>query len=213
MMLPCSILLAQIGAADTLVVSALRSPPLVREAIAGELGDPQARILTRQGAASVWLGRFQDTVYLLAVIPDSTPYWGDDFVISIDTRGDAAADPQHDDFQLAFRRHLDSSVVFRGRNRRWAYPRDDPDWRLGPERIGGGWSVDAREDQTGWVLLLKLDRAWFEGEHGRLPRLAFRIYDDSPAGWFAWPEHQGIAQSTIVEMTPSMWAPVRRLTD
>src|SRR4051812_46548312 len=71
------------------------------------LGEPTVRIQTRQGWATVWMLRASDTVFIAAAIPDSTPYWGDDFVVSLDTRGDAASSIQHDDFQLYFRRVLD----------------------------------------------------------------------------------------------------------
>jgi hypothetical protein len=173
------------------------------------LGSPRVRIPTRQGAALIWVLRARDTVFIAASIPDSTVYWGDDFIVSLDTRGDAAPDPQHDDFQLYFRRVLDSSVVFRGRNGRWEPPRADPDWRLGAERSGGGWEVAGRERRTRWDLLLRMDPAWFAGEAGRLPRIAFRIYDDSPSGWFAWPPPSGSTPHSQVEQAPSLWVPVK----
>lgn len=200
----------QLGLGDTLTIR-----PHDRAAQAGspidtvQLGPPQLRIPTRQGTALVWLLRFRDTVLVAASIPDSTPYWGDDFVLSLDTRGDAAPAPEHDDFQLYFRRSLDSSVVFRGRNGRWEPPRNDPDWRIGPDRSGGGWEVSGRDNLSGWNLLLRLDRAWFAGEAGRLPRVAFRIYDNDPSGWFAWPPPPGSAPHSSVERSPSLWAPVR----
>jgi hypothetical protein len=164
---------------------------------------------TGQGTAQIWLLRARDTVFLAARIPDSTHYWGDDFVVSLDTDGDGAASPQHDDFQLYFRRVLDSSVVYRGRNGRWEPPRDDPDWRLGSERAGGGWEVSANDGARGWTILVRLDPAWFGGESGRWSRIAFRIYDDSPGGWFSWPSPSKGAPPTTVERTPSLWAPVR----
>jgi hypothetical protein len=200
----------QVASTDTVVVGTLDRSPLpgaVSDSV--RYGRPQVRISTRQGTALVWLVRSGDTVFVAARIPDSTAYWGDDFVLSLDTRGDAAASPQHDDFQLYFRRVLDSSVVFRGRNGRWEPPRGDPDWRLGKERAGGGWEVSARDDSQAWSILVRLDPAWFAGEAGRLPRVAFRIYDDSPSGWFAWPRPQGAAPPSSVEQTPKLWAPIR----
>jgi hypothetical protein len=164
---------------------------------------------THQGTALVWLLRAADTFFVAASIPDSSPYWGDDFVVSIDTQGDGAPTPQHDDFQLYFQRTLDSSVVFRGRNGRWEPPRDDPDWRLGKDRSGGGWEVSAREGARGWNILVRLNPAWFAGESGRPPRIAFRIYDDSPSGWFSWPGPPHGAPVTLVERTPALWIPVK----
>lgn len=172
------------------------------------LGEPTIRIRTGQGTALVWLLRASDTVFVAASIPDSTPYWGDDFVLSLDTRGDGGPSPQHDDFQLDFRRVLDSSVVYRGRNGRWQPPWGDPDWRLGSDRDGGGWEVSARDCAQGWSILVRLDPAWFAGEGGHRARIAFRIYDDSPSGWYPWPSPQGSAP-TMVERAPYEWIPVR----
>jgi hypothetical protein len=157
----------------------------------------------------VWLLRATDTVYLAASIPDSTPYWGDDFVVSLDTAGDAADSPQHDDFQLYFRRTVDSSVIYRGRNGRWEPPRDDPDWRLGKDRSGGGWELIARNERGGWRILLQLHPAWFAGQSGRPARLALRIYDNVPAGWFPWPAPDDAEQPTQIERAPSRWIPVK----
>ena len=195
--------------ADTLKVRTIARPPRPDGRIDSvALGAPTVRIRTGQGTALIWLVRAADTTFVAARIPDSTPYWGDDFVLSFDTRGDAAATPQHDDFQLYFRRALDSSVVFRGRNGRWEPPRGDPDWRLGADRSGGGWEVSATNDNRGWTLLLRLDPAWFAGEAGRLPRVGFRIYDDSPSGWFSSPLPPPPEPATVVERTPASWNPV-----
>jgi hypothetical protein len=200
----------QVASTDTVVIRTLDSAPLPGEAADSvRYGRPQVRILTRQGTALVWLVRWADTVFVAASIPDSTPYWGDDFVVSLDTRGDGAPTLGHDDFQLYFRRVLDSSVVFRGRNGRWEPPRGDADWRLGSDRAGGGWEVSARDGVKGWSLLLRLDPAWLQGARGKLPRLALRIYDNDPQGWFAWPLPPGTAQPSSVEQTPSLWAPIR----
>jgi len=200
----------QAGLSDTIIVRplSLHAPPSLNDNPA-VLGSPQVQLKTGQGRVSVWLFRWRDTVFVRASIPDSTPYWGDDFVISLDTRGDAAPTPQHDDFQWYFRRAIDSSVVYRGRDGRWQPPRDDPDWRLGRERSGGGWQVDAAVERTGWTLLLRLEPGWLSGEAGSLPRIAFRTYDDAPAGWFSWPVAPPPLPATTVEQSPARWARLR----
>lgn len=199
----------QVGSGDTLVIRTVDHPPLPGEAIDSlRYGLPQVRIPTRQGTALVWLLRASDTVFVASSIPDTTRYWGDDFVLSLDTRGDGAPSPQHDDFQLDFHRVLDSSVVARGRNGRWQPPQDDPDWRIGPDRSGGGWEVSAGDGAGRWNLLLRMDPAWFAGEEGRLPRIAFRIYDDNPSGSYSWPRPRGSVPTTV-ERVPEEWAPVR----
>ena len=172
-------------------------------------GSPQVLIRTRQGIAKVWLLRSSDTLFVAAVLPDSSQYWGDDFVLSIDTRGDAAPSPQHDDFQWYFRRTLDSSIVYRGRNGHWEPPKGDPDWRLGPGRSGGGWEVSGHDAVNSWNLLLRLDPIWLVGAEGQLPRIAFRIFDNDPQGWFAWPLPNGVPQASSVEQRPELWVPMR----
>jgi hypothetical protein len=105
---------------DTLAIRAIPRPPPPGISIdSAQLGPPQVRLATGQGTAQIWLLRAADSFFVAARIPDSTPYWGDDFVLSLDTRGDAASSPQEDDFQWYLRRALDSSVVSRGRNGRW----------------------------------------------------------------------------------------------
>jgi hypothetical protein len=209
-MLLAAFVLLQALPDDTLRIRSSRDVPRPGEAVdSAGYGSPQLRLRTHQGTASVWLLRWQDTLFLAATIPDSTWYWGDDFVLSIDTRGDGGSSPQHDDFQWYVRRSVDSTVVFRGRNGRWEPPKGDPDWRLGRERSGGGWEMSARDGPNGWSVLLRLDPAWLAGAEGRLPRLAIRIFDNDPQGWFAWPYPKGIPQPSAVERIPDLWAPFK----
>ena len=197
-----SILLAlalQVGPGDTVPVRRVEAVPIDPGSSLSALGEPSVRIRTGQGDADIWLVRTRDSAYVVARIPDSTYYWGDDVVISLDVSGDRGRTPGHDDFQWYFRRALDSSVVYRGRGGRWEAPRGDPDWRLGPAREGGGWTVSAMGDAKGWSLILRLDAAWLEGASGRSPGIAFRIYDDSPGGWFAWPAPAAGRQPASIE--------------
>ena len=153
----------------------------------------------------VWLLRASDTVFIAASIPDSTPSWRDDFVLSLDTEGDAAPSPQHDDFQWDLHRVLDSSVIYRGRNGRWEPPRDDPDWRVGPERSGGGWEVGGSSATSGWSLLLRLDPAWFRGNGDHPVRLALRVFDAASNAWYSWPATKGQTPPTAIEQSPALW--------
>jgi hypothetical protein len=191
--------------AETLHVRpAAALPPPGRAAEA--LGDPQVRFA--DGRVRAWLVRVADTVGLYVAIADSGVSAADELVVSLDVAGDAAATPQHDDFQWQLRRTLDSSVVHRGRDGRWAPPRDDPDWRLGAERGGGGWEVAAAETADGWTVLLRLHPAFLAGEGGRRPALALRTYDGEPGGWYAWPAERRGAHPTTVERAPAEWLPV-----
>ncbi|HEY7028305.1 MAG TPA: hypothetical protein VH438_11890 [Gemmatimonadales bacterium] len=197
--------------ADTLRVrTAARAPVFDGRATAEEWGTPSSLIQRPGGIVRLWLVRWQESVYLAAEVEDSTYYWGDDLVISLDTRGDASPAPDHDDFQWYFRRMIDSSVVFRGQGGKWQPPRGDPDWRLGKDREGGGWEVRTENGPGGWSLELKLDPAYFhEAKAGSLPRMAFRVFDDSPQGWFIWPQATAAVQPTMLERRPDWWAPVQ----
>ncbi|HXI20097.1 MAG TPA: hypothetical protein VNH46_03380 [Gemmatimonadales bacterium] len=175
-----------------------------------EYGTPSIAIARPAGTVRIWLRREGDSVFIAADLPDSTWYWGDDLVISLDVRGAGGEAPGLDQFQWYFRRMLDSSVVDRGRDGTWHPPRDDPDWRLGGEREGGGWAVRSAERGTGWSLELRLDAAWFTEARNGAPRIAFRTYDDTRSGWYAWPSPPGLPSPTEVERRPSLWAVVAR---
>ena len=194
---------------DSIPIRALERPPAPAASIDSVLlGTPSVRIPTGQGTALVWLLRAADTVFVAVSIPDSTPSWRDDFVLSVDTDGDGAPAPQHDDFQWDLRRVLDSSVIYRGRNGRWEPPRADPDWRIGAERSGGGWQVSGSSTRSGWSLLLRLDPAWLLG-NGDVPvRLALRIYDAASNAWYSWPPPEGRAPAATVEESPALWLKV-----
>jgi hypothetical protein len=172
------------------------------------LGPPSVRVDTGGASAEVWLQRTGDTVGIRCWIPDSTPSWDDEMIVSLDVAGDAAPRPRHDDFQWALRRALDSSVVYRGRDGRWEPPRNDPDWRLGPEHSGGGWTVEAAERDGGWWLLLRLEGTWLAGESGRAPRLGLRVRDAGSSAWAAWPPPGPGAHPSAVEGSPAHWAPL-----
>jgi hypothetical protein len=171
-------------------------------------GPPQVRIPTRQGTASVWLLRAADTVFVAAWIPDSTRSWADALAICLALPGGAGPTPDHQDFQWSLQRTLDSSVVYRGRAGRWEPPLDDPDWRLGRAREGGGWEVSGTDGPRAWMLVLRLDPAWLEGERGRRPAIGFRIHDDDPNGWYSWPAPTTSAGATLLERTPALWVPI-----
>jgi hypothetical protein len=143
-----------------------------------------------------------------AFIPDASPSWTDALAICLDVGGDGGEAPRHDDFQWSIQRVLDSSVVDRGRAGRWEPPLNDPDWRLGRERGGGGWEVSGRDGKDGWTIVLRLDPAWFEGAPGRRPAIGFLVHDNDPDGWYAWPVIKASAGATLLARTPALWVPV-----
>lgn len=203
------LLLALLQTADTIRVEKLIPAPVVDGVVSTEeYGKPSLTMQRPGGAVQLWLRQHDGQVYIAAQIDDSTYYWGDDLVIGIDTGGDRSDGPGHDDFQWYFRRMLDSSIVRRGEAGKWRMPRDDPDWKLGAARDGGGWEVRSVSSATGWSLELKLDGFYFQQAGTRAPGIAFRVYDDSPHGWTPWPNPPGIRQPTEVEERPRLWIPV-----
>ena len=195
---------------DTIPLLGAGQPPVFDgRADSAEYGAPSVRIARPAGDVPVWLRQDGEFVYLAARIADSTFYWGDDLVISLDTRGDGGTGPGHDDFQWYLRRVADSSVIYRGDAGHWRAPRDDPDWRLGADRSGGGWEVRIASESAGWSVELKLDMAWFREAGQGSPRLALRTFDDDPMGWFPWPRPAGTRQPTDVEHRPDLWGVVR----
>ncbi|MEP6573911.1 MAG: hypothetical protein ABJD11_14505 [Gemmatimonadota bacterium] len=205
------VLLLQLAAtsADTLVIRRATTPPVFDgRADSVEYGSPTAIITKPGGVVRLWLRRSGESVYLAAELDDSSFYWGDDLVIGLDTGGDRASTPQHDDFQWYLRRVTDSSIVYRGRNGTWEAPRDDPDWRLGSERTGGGWELRSVSDSSRWSLELRLDGEWFAGESGHAPGFTVRTYDDAPHGWFVWPERAALKHPTELERRPDLWGTV-----
>lgn len=203
------LLLAAILLSDTLRILPAAAPiTFDGRASVAEYGDPSLEIPRPGGKARIWLRRAGDRIIIAALIPDTSWSWSDDFVISLDTRGDRAATPQHDDFQWDFRRVLDSSVIQRGEGGTWRMPRFDPDWRLGAAREGGGWEVRSDDSAAGWSIEIQLDPAYFAEAGDRLPGIAFRIFDNHPQGWFTWPAPTGLPQPVQVERRPVRWMPV-----
>lgn len=208
-MLLCLLLALMALPQDTLRISAALTPP-VFDGAAGtaEYGVPAVVIPRPQGEVRLWAVESESSVYLAVSLPDTSFYWGDDAVISLDIRGDRGAAPGHYDFQWDFRRVLDSSVVYRGEQGTWRYPRHDPDWRLGADRAGGGWEVRSVSDDRGWSLEFRLDRAYFLEAKRGAAAISLRVYDNFPHGWHVWPTAAGIRHPTEVERRPELWIPV-----
>src|SRR5690349_5586651 len=77
-MLP--LLLALAG--DTLHVRRAERPPVLDgRADSAEYGAPDIRLANGQGTVLVWIRRVGDSVVVAAQIPDTSYYWGDDFVV------------------------------------------------------------------------------------------------------------------------------------
>ena len=211
MLPPGLLLLLTVQSTDTLRVRPVdRAPTMDGVATVEEYGRPALTIPTAQGGVQVWAVWRGDTAWIAARLQDSTYYWGDDFVVSIDPLGDRTPGPGHDDTQWYLRRMLDSSVVNQGRHGRWMPPNDDPDWRLGASRSTENWAVQGNSGPREWSVELRLPLTWLTDETGRRATIALRSYDDSPHAWYSWPAPRAGERPTRVEMDPGQWAEVER---
>lgn len=193
-------------ASDTVKIRPLQKVPALESRVdSASMGPPAIPL---PGGALIWLTRDSTAVSLTAWLPDSTPSWNDRLVLSLDTKGDRSRAPQHDDFQWEFHRVLDSSIVFRGRDGRWQPPHDDPDWRLGNEREGGGWSVQVVSEPGGWSLLMRFDPEFFSQGGEVAPGFAISVYDDASRRWITWPAVPSGRQPAALSDQPGRWGTI-----
>lgn len=194
-----------------------RAPTLDGEVSEDEYGAPTLVLPTAAGEAKVWVTRSGASVYIAAVLPDSTFYWGDDFVVSVDPNGDAGGAPGAGDRQWYLRRSVDSSAVVTAPGTgRWHAPDTLPPM-LGGARSGADWRVAARSEAARWTVELRVDAAAFgltaaedTGTSSRpAPRLALRTYNDAPHGWWSWPAPPVGVPAVRVERSPDLWTEVR----
>jgi len=181
-----------------LAVAPLTVPPVVD----GDLGPlvstrPTLSIAKGDSAVRVWVGRSGPNLYVSADLPDTSYYWGDDFVVSFDPDGSGGAAPGQGDRQWYLRRDVDSSVVATAANGRWGSPAT-----IGKNHRGEDWEAAARSTARGWSVELR-----FRAPAAGKPRIAFRTYDSAPKGWWSWPAPPESTRATRVERSPDLWAP------
>jgi hypothetical protein len=190
---------------DTIRVRPVGQPPAIQNAADLEALGPPA--FPTAAGLSVWLLGDSGSVYLVIRMADSTPAWNDRLVLTLDTDGDRDGTPQHDDFEWDFHRIMDSSVIFRGRGGHWQPPRDDPDWRLGRAREGGGWMVREKEILQGWLLIVTLDGEYFR-QRKRAAGLGVASYDESVRNWVTWPAASALREAGALLDHPNLWGTV-----
>ena len=197
--------------ADSLVARSIAQAPALDGRVSDrEYGTPTVRFATAAGEVRVWLVRHGGFLHVAATLPDSTFYWGDDFVISLSPSGRAEPTLDVGDRQWYLRRTLDSSVVSivtSASGGRWSIP-GQPQPMLGATRHHADWDVASTSTATGWSLELRV-RESVVHPGTTAPRVAFRTYDDRPQGWWSWPSAPAGMPSQRVERTPSLWIPIR----
>ncbi|MEO7456191.1 MAG: hypothetical protein ABIY52_08005 [Gemmatimonadaceae bacterium] len=203
------VLLVAQGPAPVSVTALAKAPVMDGHVAKGEYGPATLKFTTRQGEASVWMRRHGGFVYIAATLPDTSMYWGDDFVISMDLDGNAGSAPDVGDRQFYLRRALDSSVVFvvdapaRGH---WLVPGQMPPL-LRATRHTADWDVAGSSSPSEWSVELRVKESLFSKK--AQPRIAFRTYNDKPKGWTSLPKASVDSMTIKVERNPSLWIPLR----
>lgn len=168
-----------------------------------EYGSSVGFITKPDGDVSVRFARHRGYLFIAAEIPDSSYYWGDDLVISIDPDGSGGSVPSAGDRQWYIRRTTDSSVVVvaPGVSGRWYSAQPAV---LGMNRAGDEWELASSSSQRGWIIELRIRESILDSH----PRIAFRTYDDKPQGWWTLPKPPENVPAQRVERTPDYWLPL-----
>jgi hypothetical protein len=193
-----------------IALSVAHAPVLDGRVTDHEYGRPTLHWQTGVGEVQVWLARHGGFLYVAATIPDSTFYWGDDFVISLAPSGSGAPSLNIGDRQWYLRRTLDSSIVrlvTSPDSGRWSAPGQDQPV-LGATRHHANWDVASTSTPTGWTIELRI-RETVVRPTAAAPRLALRTYNDRPAGWWSWPKPPPDMPPQQVEQHPSLWIPIK----
>jgi hypothetical protein len=194
-------------AIDSLAIPTIATAPVVDgRADDREYGAPALHLTTAAGDVRIWMSRSNGFIHIAAAIPDTSFYWGDDFVISLDADGSADASPQTGDRQWYLRRTLDSSVVFAAQGGRWETPGSAAPM-LGATRRGEDWDVASTSSASGWMVELRVRESSVKAG-AKPPRIAFRTYNDGPRGWWSWPAPSQGAPAQRVERSPELWVPI-----
>ena len=198
---------AQTQRAETLVVRTSPAAPIIDGRVdRSEYGSPNIHFATAAGDVDIWVVRNAGFVYVAATLPDSSFYWGDDFVISLDADGSADSSPQTGDRQWYLRRTLDSGAVFFAANGRWETP-GQPAPLLGALRHNGEWDVASSSSTSSWSVELRVRESIVKPGAGT-PRIAFRTYNSAPRGWWSWPPPPAGIPAQRVEREPQLWIPI-----
>jgi hypothetical protein len=194
--------------ADTLSVAQLRNPPTLDGSVSErEYGAPSLHLTTAAGDVRIWVGRHADHVYVAAVLPDSSFYWGDDLVVSLDPMGRNDTRPNVGDRQWYLRRVLDSSVVMSAVEGSW-FIRGQLPSTIGATRHHAEWDVASSSSAAQWMVELRV-RLNVVKPDSMLPRISFRTFNDKPQGWWSWPAPPQGVRAQAVEQRPELWVPLR----
>jgi hypothetical protein len=190
------------------VTTAKKAPVVDGKVFSAEYGAPKLRFPGVSGDVSVSLTRSGGYLYIAAELPDTSMYWGDDFVVSFDLNGSGGDTPDVGDQQWYLRRVLDSSVVFvvdQAAKGRWVAAGITPPL-LKEKRHDADWDVASSSTAQGWSVELRVREGIIP--KGAKPRVTFRTYNDKPRGWRSYPKAAADSLTLRVERNPGMWIPL-----
>ena len=200
--------LSALLASDTLRATTLPNAPTLDGRVApNEYGAPALRIATSSGDVPVWIARRDGFVYIATMIADSSFYWGDDFVVSVDPMGGSRTGVPAGARQWYLRRTLDSSIVTiapENGNGRWYTTEPSA---LGARREDRDWNVASTSTVSGWSVELRIRESAFRAGADS-PRVAFRTYNDAPRGWWSSPAPPPGTPAQRVERSAELWSHV-----
>jgi hypothetical protein len=194
---------------DTLFIrEAGSAPALDGRPAEHEYGSADIALQGNDGEARIWLRRYGNSVFVAAVLPDTSFYWGDDFVFVIDVDGSGGERPGIGDRAWYIRRMTDSSIMLRATgDGRWEPPEGARP--IGAARAGSDWELATTTSPGAWIVELRLDASLFAGAGGRAARVAIRTFNDKPAPtWVTWPTPPNEVPPQRLERLPRAWIPV-----
>ena len=194
---------------DTLRIPALaRLPTLDGAGSDAEYGRPIVTLDAGSGPVRIRAGHRDGALYIAADVPDSTFYWGDDVVVSLDVDGSGGPAPGAGDRAWIIRRTADSSVVLAAiGDGRWEPAGGAP--KVGTARTGPGWTVRTTAADSKWTMELRIDLPAGSAASGAAPRIALRTFNDKPEPtWSTWPAPPAGVPAPRLERIPDLWLPV-----
>ena len=171
-----------------------QSPVVDGDLVEVQASPPTLSIHKDSAVVRVWIGRAGDSLYVAADLPDTSYYWGDDFVVSFDPDGSGGNATGAGDRQWYLRRDLDSSFVATAALGRWSSPPS-----IGKIHQGKDWAVASRSTHVGWRVELAFHAP------GSRSSIAFRTYYSAPQGWWSSPAPPESTRATFVERSPKLW--------
>jgi hypothetical protein len=128
------------------------------------------------GTVDVYAKCYEGYVYFAFLIPDLSPFPGDDIVVMLDPVNSRAAAPAKTDIRAYVRRKMENSRQYRGDGQKWVDYYGE--WEYRSALYATGWEIEVRHP---------LKSLGIEAGKKTTMGLAFRIWDNEPEKIWNWP--------------------------